>query len=181
MVELKGAVVTVIALLVLRVSSAKIEDSSLSVTIDADGPTPVGSALKFFLRLYDDCARKDGLVPCAKLKVAALLERVSRAGDIPLTEWVTLVRSSREGPSGRAMSENELEADLPAADAGRDAHINELLLDRLAKTLTTHSLQLNFPKVSAGDLRAIGGGSGGCEKKSTLHLKVDIIRVAFLP
>lgn len=138
------------------------EDSGVSVTVDADGATPVGSGLKVLLKLYDDCSRRDGLTQCVKLKAATLLDRVARAGDLPITEMLTLVRRDGRAHAGRAMSEHELEAVLPSESyAAKDAKLNELLWDRAAKVFGSHSIQLSFPKVSASEMRGISSGGSG--------------------
>ncbi|XP_052122671.1 uncharacterized protein LOC113209234 [Frankliniella occidentalis] len=147
----------------------------VSVTVDADGATPVGTGLKVLLKLYDDCARRDGLVQCVKVKAATLLDRVARAGDLPITETLVLVRrgDAHRSQGGRALSEAEVEAALPPGDsyAAKDARLNELLWERLARVLSSHTVQLSFPKVSASEMRGISsGGTGRGKMKSMMKM-----------
>lgn len=128
----------------------------VSVTVDADGATPVGTGLKVLLKLYDDCSRRDGLMQCVKVKAATLLDRVARAGDLPITETLTLVRrpDSARTHVGRALSEAELEAALPSGDsyAAKDAKLNELLWERVARGAQLAHLPAQLPQdVRVGD------------------------------
>ncbi|XP_046384530.1 uncharacterized protein LOC124154692 [Ischnura elegans] len=107
-------------------------------------------------RFVQQCGSKD-LLYCLKMRALTFVDGALRApGDVPLVDGVTLVRSGAEDASsraGRALTEAELEASLPRAPEERDSTVETLLVDRVARFLNSHTLQLKFPESSISELR----------------------------
>jgi hypothetical protein len=136
------------------------------VKINISGNDPVAASLRFFVRLYDDCSKKDGLSPCLKMKAITFFDRAMRTLEIPLTESLVLVqtgaatekssvpRDQQQEPVGRSLTETELEASLPDGNyEARDLQLNKLLLDRVARFFNTYKVQIAFPKMDTSELK----------------------------
>lgn len=134
--------------------------------INVNGDDSVAAGLRFFLRLYDDCSRKDGLSPCLKMKAITFFDRAMRTLEIPLTESLILVKNAAaieesSGPQdqqqeavGRSLTEAEIERSLPEGDyEARDLQLNKLLLDRVARFFNTYKVQIALPKMDTSDLK----------------------------
>jgi hypothetical protein len=101
-------------------------------------------------RFIQSCGDKD-MSLCLKMRALTFVDRaLRRPGDVKLLEGVSLVRApdaldiSRE-LNGRALSEAELEASLPTNADEKDAQVETLLVDRIAKFLQGHTLQFKVP------------------------------------
>ena len=147
----------------LIVGVAKGEDD---VQIDVNGDDSIATGLRFFLRLYDDCSRRDGLSPCLKMKAITFFDRAMRTAEIPLTDTLVLVQNGatseetyvsvdeQETPVGRSLAEAELEASLSTGNhEERDMQLNQLLLDRVARFFNAYKIQLAFPKFETTELK----------------------------
>lgn len=147
----------------LIVGVAKCEDD---VQIDINGDDSIATGLRFFLRLYDDCSRRDGLSPCLKMKAITFFDRAMRTPEIPLTDTLVLVQNGansegtsvsvdkQQTPVGRSLTEAELEASLPTGDdEARDMQLNQLLLDRVARFFNAYKVQFAFPKFETSELK----------------------------
>ena len=98
------------------------------VTININGEDTIATGLRFFLRLNDECSRKDGLSPCLKMKAITFFDRAMRTPEIPLTDTLVLVKNGasseetsvsvdkQQTPVGRSLTEAELEASLPTGN-----------------------------------------------------------------
>jgi len=147
----------------LIVGVAKGEDD---VQIDIHGDDSIATGLRFFLRLYDDCSRRDGLSPCLKMKAITFFDRAMKTPEIPLTDTLVLVQNGvnsqetsvslekQQTPVGRSLTEAELEASLPTGDdEARDMQLNQLLLDRVARFFNAYKVQFAFPKLETSELK----------------------------
>jgi len=136
------------------------------VKININGDDSVAAGLRFFLRLYDECSKRDGLSPCLKMKAIAFFDRVMRTVEIPLTESLVLVKNGdgkeknsasldqQQTPVGRSMTEAELEASLPTGDnEDRDMQLSQILLDRVARFFNSYKVQIAFPKLETSELK----------------------------
>ncbi|KAG8236717.1 hypothetical protein J437_LFUL016953 [Ladona fulva] len=108
-------------------------------------------------RFIQQCGSKD-FVHCLKMRALTYVDGALRTqGDVSVTDGVTLVRSANDeggrAAYGRALTEEELEASLPRGEEERDATVETLLVDRVARFLKTHTLQLKFPESSISELR----------------------------
>lgn len=152
-----------LATFIIMAGVARPEDD---VKINISGNDSVASGLRFFVRLYDDCSKKDGLSPCLKMKAITFLDRAMRTLEIPLTESLVLVqtgaatekssvpRDQQQEPVGRSLTETELEASLPADSyEAKDLQLNKILLDRVARFFNIYKVQIAFPKMDTSDLK----------------------------
>lgn len=148
-----------LATLLFIVGVVKAQDD---VKININGDDHVATGLRFFLRLYDDCNKKDGLSPCLKMKAITFFDRAMRTIEIPLTESLVLVKNGvssasldqQQTPVGRSLTEAELEASLPKSSyEARELQLNELLLDRVASFFNSYKVQIAFPKVETTELK----------------------------
>jgi len=149
--------------LLLIVGVAKGEDD---VQIDINGDDSIATGLRFFLRLYDDCSRKDGLSPCLKMKAITFFDRAMRTPEIPLTDTLVLVQNGatseetsvsvdkQQTAVGRSLTEAEFEASLPTGNyEERDMQLNQLLLDRVSRFFNAYKVQFAFPKLETSELK----------------------------
>jgi hypothetical protein len=156
--------VCVLSLATFLISGVVRSDDDLKVNINGDDSVAAG--LRFFMRLYDDCNRKDGLSPCLKMKAITFFDRAMRSLEIPLTESLVLVqngaateqssvpRDQQQGAVGRSLTEAEIEASLPDGNyEARDLQLNKLLLERVARFFNTYRVQIAFPKMDTSDLK----------------------------
>lgn len=119
----------------------------------------VGSALEGFdsaglriaLKVYEDCSKTDGFSPCFKKKALTFLDRLGRMDKLSLTEGVTVVRASDAPVQENPMSEDQLETTLPRAADARDDALNTMLLDKVSNLVSSRTLQISMPKISADD------------------------------
>ena len=136
------------------------------VKININGDDSIATGLKFFIRLYDDCSKRDGLTPCLKMKAIAFFDRAMKTPEIPLTDTLVLVQngvqteessvsdSKQQTPVGRSLTEAEIEASLPTDNyETRDMQLNQLLLDRVARFFNTYKVQFAFPKLETSELK----------------------------
>jgi hypothetical protein len=151
------------ATFLLIIGVAKGEDD---VQINISGDDSIATGLRFFLRLYDDCSKRDGLSPCLKMKAITFFDRAMRTSEIPLTDTLVLVQNSATSEDtsvsadkqqthiGRSLTEAEIEASLPTGDyEARDLQLNQLLLDRLSRFFNTYKIQFAFPKLETTELK----------------------------
>lgn len=106
-------------------------------------------------RFLQGCGEKDMLL-CIKMRALTFVDRaLRRPEDISVVDGVTLVRSQDAGRdlNGRALSEAELDASLPKDAEDRDAQVETMLVDRVARFLESHTLQLKVPDSTISDVR----------------------------
>lgn len=110
--------------------------------------------LRILRKLYDDCSKKDSAMICLKGKAITFFDRASRSDSISVGDLVTLVREEGSRVDyGRAITETDLETVSQGADeTSRDAKLNDLLFDRVARFFNSHSVKLSLPKMSSEEL-----------------------------
>jgi hypothetical protein len=109
-------------------------------------------------RFIQSCGDKE-MSLCLKMRALTLVDRaLRRPGDLELVDGVSLVRTqdgvdvSRE-MNGRSLSEAELDASLPKNAEERDAQVETLLVERVARFLQSHTLQLKVPDSAISEVR----------------------------
>ena len=99
-------------------------------------------------KFIQSCGEKD-MSLCLKMRALTFVDRALRKpGGVELYDGVSLISSQDEysrGLNGRALSEAELDASLPKNAEEKDAQVENLLVDRVAKFLQTHTLQFKVP------------------------------------
>ncbi|PSN49209.1 hypothetical protein C0J52_16944 [Blattella germanica] len=170
-----------VLILAIFVAGVKSEDD---VHIDVNGSDSVASGLRFLVRLYDDCSRRDGLSPCLKMKAITFFDRAMRTLEIPLTDSLVLVKNAQnvqeQGPVGRSFTETELEATLASDNyEKKDVQLNQLLLDRIARFFNTYKVQIALPKVETSELqRNLEEGRGKMKKMMGLMMMGAAMKMA---
>ncbi|KAF4523428.1 hypothetical protein B566_EDAN007900 [Ephemera danica] len=162
-------IVFAVVLLVLGASATQtVSSDGVRLTMDADDNSAMSANMKFMFNIYSQCAaREGGVMPCLKMRAINFFDRVSKLDNIPLADSVTLVRLpvAGEDRTSRALSESELEATLPQDAEQRDSTLSNLLLDRVSRFFSTHTVQVSLPQVSEGELaRSLEEGRGKMKK-----------------
>ncbi|VVC33494.1 Protein of unknown function DUF1676 [Cinara cedri] len=121
-------------------------------------------------KVMQECSEKN-MVTCLKMRALQYVDRALRkSDDIDVFEGITLVKSesveSSRGLNGRSLSESEVD-ETPAKDEDeKDAQVENLLLDRVARFLESHTLQLKVPESSISDMRRSLDEARGKKKKN---------------
>lgn len=108
-------------------------------------------------KVMQECSEKN-MATCLKMRALQYVDRALRKSDnIDVLEGITLVKSesveSSRGLNGRSLSESEVD-ETPAKDEDeKDTQVENLLLDRVARFLESHTLQLKVPESSISDMR----------------------------
>ncbi|KAJ4450983.1 hypothetical protein ANN_02418 [Periplaneta americana] len=132
--------------------------SSQNVVATEDSASLLEEGVERAYRFLQSCGDKD-MSLCVKMRALTFVDRaLRRPGDVDIVDGVSLVRTqdgmdvSRE-LNGRALSEAELDASLPKNADERDAQVETLLVDRVAKFLQSHTLQLKVPDYAITEVR----------------------------
>ncbi|XP_039277884.1 uncharacterized protein LOC111043594 [Nilaparvata lugens] len=130
-------------------------------------------------RMVQGCGGKD-LMLCLKMRMLTYVDKaVRRSEDISLVDGVALVRSPSADNSrvlsGRALSEDELDASLPKDSESRDAQVESMLVDRVARFLESRTLQLKVPESSISDMKKSLEEARGKKKNKKLLLPLLLL------
>lgn len=112
---------------------ARAEESSASYLGD----------FKFMYKVYQECAATD-LTSCLKLKLIAAMDRAARSfAQVPIFDGVSFVKEPNAAPeSTAAVTEADLEAQLPRSLEERDSALNNLIFKKIGSFLESHTLQV---------------------------------------
>lgn len=122
---------------------------------------PVGTdetvGLEKVYSVMQECSEKN-MATCLKMRALQYVDRALRKSDnIDLVDGITLVKSepveSSRGLNGRSLSESEVDYSMAKDDTDKDAEVENLLLDRVARFLESHTLQLKVPESSMSGMR----------------------------
>jgi hypothetical protein len=123
-----------------------------------DSESLIEDGVETAYRFIQSCGDKE-MSLCLKMRALTFVDRaLRRPGDVELLDGVSLVRAqdgldvSRE-LNGRALSEAELDASLPKNADEKDAQVETLLVDRVAKFLQSHTLQLKVPDSAISEVK----------------------------
>ncbi|KAF4533541.1 hypothetical protein B566_EDAN001026 [Ephemera danica] len=112
-------------------------------------------AISSVYRFLQGCGEKS-LTYCIKMRALSFVDGALHQGDLPITDGVTLVQTGdapAQTATGRALSEDELESSLPRESEAREAQVDALLVDRVARFLGSHTLQLKVPDAAISDVK----------------------------
>ncbi|XP_019870358.1 uncharacterized protein LOC109598895 [Aethina tumida] len=116
------------------------------------------SGVRIALKIYDDCSKSEGFSPCLKKKAVTALDRLARADKLNVADGVTIVKSQDVTSQDTVLTEEQLEASLPRAlDAKEDA-LNDLIIDKVTKFVSSRSIEVTLPKISPEELLEEGRG-----------------------
>jgi len=115
------------------------------------------AGLEKVYKVMQDCSEKN-MATCLKMRALQYVDRALRKTDsIDVFDGISLVKSesveSSRGLNGRSLAESELEEAQPKDDDEKDAQVENLLLDRVARFLESHTLQLKVPESSISGMR----------------------------
>jgi hypothetical protein len=113
------------------------------------------SGSKVLYRAYEQCGgvRFGDFLTCLKLRALKFADRALRFDSIPVVNGVNIVRTSpkAEEGSGRDLNVEPIpevnEAVLPTDSEEKQDKLNEMLLERMARFLQTHSVQIDMPRL----------------------------------
>ncbi|XP_031847319.1 DUF1676 domain-containing protein Osi9 [Nomia melanderi] len=106
------------------------------------------SILEEALDVYASCSGEADLSVCLKLKALSFVDRAARSADIDVVDGFKIVQTeeAKNSRADNARSLNDIESSLPTEIEAREAAINDALLDRTAKFLSTHTVELSIPE-----------------------------------
>lgn len=116
------------------------------------------SALGKVYRVVQECGDKDISI-CLKMRALTYVDKVLRKPeDISIIDGITLVKTDSNseayrGLNGRALSQDELDASLPKNADEKNTQVENMLFDRMARFLETHTLQLKVPQSSISEMK----------------------------
>lgn len=159
-----------------------VQGAVLGVPLDGD-ENEVGTGFRLLRKLVDDCSKRDSAVACLKGKAITFFDRASRSDSIPVGDLVMLVKEDGSRVDyGRALTEQDVESVVQGSDEDtRDLKLNDLLFDRVARFLNSHTLKLALPKVTSRELaRGYEEGKKIKDKIQTLVLYAIIIILSII-
>lgn len=106
--------------------------------------------MKFMMRIYEDCQKSDGMVPCLKKKAIVFFDRAARMEAIPLVDGVDIVKTSDMDVV--PVSEHEIDATLPRNLESKDEALSSMLWERIANFANSRTIQLSLPKMTGAEL-----------------------------
>lgn len=106
--------------------------------------------MKYVMRMYEDCQRTDGILPCLKKKAILFFDRAARMEAIPLIDGVDIVKNSNMEIV--PVSENDIDASLPRNLESKDEALTEMLWNRIAAFANSRTIQLSLPKMTGQEL-----------------------------
>ncbi|KAK7862788.1 hypothetical protein R5R35_003542 [Gryllus longicercus] len=168
-----GAVVAAALAAAAALMAAHVVPAAASSSSSASSSANAAAGLDLVYGTYQQCEGQADALGCLKLQAIKVMHRALSQDSLPITEGLTLVRSEGTGEaagSGAPMGDEESLARALPADAGRrQARLDELLADHVARLLRSRAVSLSVPRLLAGLLpaeegegaRKEGGGGGG--------------------
>lgn len=125
-------------------------------------PEDTLNGFKTVSKVYDDCASKEySISSCLKLKALTLLDRAARSDNIAFSDSVIISKNADAKSRfdyGRAINEHELENEIKTGAANEvvasesDSKLNSLIVERVARFLSSHNVNIKLPAVSKDEL-----------------------------
>lgn len=110
-------------------------------------------ASRAMIKVYDECSQAEfGFVSCLKKKSITFIDRISNLDAITVSEGVRIIRLPDAKPTGKSLSENDLESSLPRTIEDRDGKLTTMLFDRLSRYFNGHTIMISFPKMSSEEI-----------------------------
>lgn len=120
----------------------------VSTTLSPPKESSIWNDLSFLYKIYQQCA-KDNLTVCLKVKLLAGLEKAFKnSRELKVYQGVKFVKIEDNEEDNEvnsvALSEKEIEAQLPRAMESRDSSLNQMILTRVLSFLQSFTLQVRF-------------------------------------
>ncbi|OXU24919.1 uncharacterized protein LOC100113774 [Nasonia vitripennis] len=98
--------------------------------------------------VYSSCSAEADMAVCLKLKALGYVDRAARSAEIDVVDGFKIVQSeeAKSSRADNARSLNDIESSLPTEVEAREAAVDEALLDRTARFLSTHTVELSLPE-----------------------------------
>lgn len=130
-------------------------------------------------RFLKDCGDKE-IFLCMKMRALTFVDRALRKPEISILEGVSLVKNENDQESvrslgARALSESELDNTLPQNEEEKDSQVENLLVDRVARFLSSHTLQVKVPDSSISEMRRSLDEARGKKKKLKMLLPLLLL------
>ena len=135
-------------------------DNSLASNLDINsfeesGGDYFATGSRILYRAFEQCGkvRSGDVLACLKLRALRFADRALRSDSIHVLDGINIVRDfpKAEDRSGRDSNLEPIpevnEAVLPTDPDEKENKMNEMLLDRLARFLQTHSMQFDTPRL----------------------------------
>ncbi|XP_054747484.1 uncharacterized protein LOC129253224 [Anastrepha obliqua] len=158
-------------------ASSSSSSSSLPASSSFLPSNNANAGTRTILRIYDECTRAEGgFVPCLKKKAISFIDRISHIDAIAVSDGIKLIRLPNSAVSAAAplqplYSENELESSLSRSSDDRDTKLTNMLIERLSYFFNGHTLQVNFPKLTAEEIgRGLEEGRGKMKKMMSMMM-----------
>lgn len=117
------------------------------------------SSARIAYKLYDECTNDVGFSVCLKKKAITVLDRLGRMENVSLGIGINVVSKPDANCNETAVTEKELEQQLPRAlDAKEDA-LSYMLMDKLFKYIGSRNVEISLPKFDAQELVEEGNHS----------------------
>lgn len=109
---------------------------------------PQPSILEEALDVYASCSGESSIAVCLKMKALRYVDRASRSADIEVTDGFKIVQTeeTKNSRADNARSLNDIESTLPAETEAKEAAIDQAIVDRASKFLSTHTVELSLPE-----------------------------------
>ncbi|XP_067619148.1 uncharacterized protein Osi12 [Eurosta solidaginis] len=154
--------------------------SSSHPTTSATPSNTANPGTRTILRIYDECSRSEvGFVPCLKKKAISFIDRISHIDAITVADGVKLVRLPINGaaavasasPTQPLYSDNDVDASVSRSSDDRDTKLTNMLIERLSYFFNGHTIQVNFPKLTADEIgRGLEEGRGKMKKMMSMMM-----------
>ncbi|XP_047539768.1 uncharacterized protein LOC125073110 [Vanessa atalanta] len=133
--------------------------------------------MKYVMRIYEDCQRTDGIMPCLKKKAILFFDRAARMEAIPLVAGVDIVKTS--DMEIVPVSENDIDANLPRNIDSKDEALTDMLWNRIAAFANSRTIQLSLPKMSGEELnKGVEEGRGKMKKMMGMMMMGAAMKMA---
>ncbi|XP_014100462.2 uncharacterized protein Osi12 [Bactrocera oleae] len=162
----------------ISVVSASKSSAAASSATSAAPLSSTNAGTRTVLRIYDECSHSiGGFAPCLKKKAISFIDRISHIDAITVADGIKLVRLPNSAvaeapvPLQPLYSENELEPSLSRSSDDRDTKLTNMLIERLSYFFNGHTLQVNFPKLTAEEIgRGLEEGRGKMKKMMSMMM-----------
>ncbi|XP_053619782.1 uncharacterized protein LOC128680571 [Plodia interpunctella] len=135
--------------------------------------------VKYIMRIYEDCQRSDGIMPCLKKKAILFFDRAARMDAIPVVDGVDIVKTSESEVT--PMSENDIESTLPRNLNDKNEALTDMLWDRIASFANSRTIQLSLPRITGQDLnKGVEEGRGKMKKMMGMMMMGASMKMAAL-
>ncbi|CAH2097081.1 unnamed protein product [Euphydryas editha] len=133
--------------------------------------------MKYVMRIYEDCQRTDGILPCLKKKAILFFDRAARMEAIPLIDGVDIVKKS--DMETVPVSENDIDASLPRNLESKDEALTDMLWNRIAAFANSRTIQLSLPKMTGQELnKGVEEGRGKMKKMMGMMMMGAAMKMA---